>query len=125
LVAAVCWGVIKEATADVGEGGGHVKEGGNNALNKGGCALWPSSGDFDHLTSRQCRRSRKSSSRAFEVRGGAVEGGGGIDASGARKVKCSTKSQRESKCYSPTHIEREKNKIVDVTSKNTHPYVII
>jgi hypothetical protein len=101
-VVAACRGVIEEAAAGVEEGGGRVKEGGNGALKKGGGAPWPSSGDFDHLASRQCRRSQRSSSRAVKVRGGAVEGGGGIDAGGAHKVKCGMKSQRESKCCSLT-----------------------
>jgi hypothetical protein len=111
--------------AGVREGGGRIKEGGNDTLRKGGGAPWPSNGDFDHLTSWQCHQSRRLSSCAIEVGGGAVEGGGGIDAGGARNVKCGTKSQRESKCYSLTHVERGKNKIVDVTSKNTDPCVTI
>jgi hypothetical protein len=66
-VAAVCWGIIEEAADDVREGGGHIKEGGNGSLKNGGGVSWPNSGDFDHLTSRQCRRSRRSSSGAIEV----------------------------------------------------------
>jgi hypothetical protein len=80
--------------------------------------MWPSSGDSDHLMSWQCHRSQRSSSCATEVGGGAIEGGGGIDVGGARKVKCGTKSSR-------THGERGKNKIVDVTSKNTDLCVTI
>jgi hypothetical protein len=80
-----------EAAAGVGEGGGHVKEGGNDALKQGGGAPWLSSGDFNHLASQQCCRSQRSSSCAVKVGDGAVEGGGGIDAGGARKAKCGTK----------------------------------
>jgi hypothetical protein len=53
-IAVACWGIIEEAAADVREGGGCVKEGGNSALKKAGGAPWPRSGDFDHLASRQC-----------------------------------------------------------------------
>jgi hypothetical protein len=33
-IAVACWGIIEEAAADVREGGGRVKEGGNSALKK-------------------------------------------------------------------------------------------